>query len=847
MQIEQLLISSFPDCFSKTHRAAAQLELVLDWIKDGNTLDKNIIKIVEKIRACKSKTERVTLKKTLPAFTFSGTFNQRNNEGLQDYTGILCADIDGIELEYAQSLKLEMANDKNVLAAFISPSGGLKVLFFSTLGVQHHGLCFDIVKLHIKNRYNAVIDEACKDVVRLCYTSYDPTILVNFDAAPILINADHALKLVKGTKPPKATLEVHTNALPNPNKIINTIHKTVSKNVTAAPGTYNSYINLFAIEAKKHDLTVNECADGIAQMCGWPGANKEDLAIINSVYNNAKFEQGKYKKNTNNGAKVPGNIKAKTNSNATNESGNYDTSVMFWYLQETTNKNTGEVKEEYKYSYDAGIKFLENNGFYKYRMDNNGYRLVHVDKTRHIVEPINELRIKEFILDFLKTENTEEFNKVREMFRRGIKNYLSGSVLDGLSYHTAEFLRDDKHTSYVFFKNVFVRVTAGTTAALPYTQMQGYIWKKQIIDFDYTPTAEFAMCDYNVFVQRAITGFKPEADFLKECPEVELQKYNSVCTSIGYLLHSFKDPGNPKAIVAVDKKVRTGFGTANGGSGKSLFSKAIGQMLPMVILDGSNFKFDYEHAFQMVSIDTALINFNDVKPTFDFSRLFGMITEEITINPKGGTSYSLPFSESPKFYISTNYTLKGDGDSAKRRQQIMEFSNWYCDSRQPYDDFGRMFFLEWDNAEWNMFYNYMVSCVAQYLQEGLIHFPLENYELNKLYDSMGEDIVDYFNDNILLKIDTQREHNKHDIFMAVTSMPGKDKVKMASVTKYLKEWASVANLGYNLHKQGERDKRNNIDWCTFTKLDTFVEPGAAAETSVNDIEPAKVLTENDFM
>jgi hypothetical protein len=816
MQIETIKISAFQDCFSKEAKSNSSLAIILEWINDGNTLGKPVDKIVAKIRKAPSKTERATLKKTLPAFTFSGTFSKRSNDGLEAYSGILCADIDGIELEYATALKLDMHHDPHVLAAFLSPSGGLKVLFMcSTTDASQHGLFFNVVKAHCKKKYNVDIDEACKDVVRLCYASHDPELYVNLNATPIFTHT---------TAVPKATLKKPA-AIPTPppaeNNILEIINRTVCKNVAAETGTYNSYINLFAIEAKKHGLTVTECADGVAQYCGWPSANKEDMAIINSVYNNAKFTLGKYDtpKPKSNAPGVTEYPKKTINVNT-----KYDTSVLFWHLQETTNKNTGEVKEEYKYIYTAGIRFLENNGFFKYKMDDE-YRLVHVDKTLHIVEPIGELQIIEFVLDFLKSETTEEYNKVREMFIRGVKNYLSKSLLNGLSYHTAEFLRDDKHTSYVFFKNVFVRVTAGTTEALPYNKMQGYIWKKQIIDFDFTPTQDFALCDYNVFVQRAITGFKPVASFVDECPEIEMQKYNSVCTSIGYLLHSFKDPGNPKAIVAVDKKVRTGFGTANGGSGKSLFSKAIGQMLPMVILDGSNFKFDYEHAFQMVSIDTALINFNDVKPTFDFSRLFGMITEEITINPKTRTSYSLPFSESPKFYISTNYTLKGDGDSAKRRQQIMEFSNWYCDSRQPYDDFGRMFFLEWDNSEWNKFYNYMVSCVAHYLQDGLIHFPLENYELNKLYDTMGEDVVDYFNDSIAAKIDTQREHQKHDIFNTIVAMPGKDKVKMATITKWLKEWANVAHLGYNLHKMGERDKRNNIDWCTFTKLDTFVASG----------------------
>ena len=106
-----------------------------------------------------------------------------------------------------------------------------------------------------------------------------------------------------------------------------------------------------------------------------------------------------------------------------------------------------------------------------------------------------------------------------------------------------------------------------------------------------------------------MTGRK---DTLEGYDEIELKKYESVCSTVGYLLHSYKNPALTKAVLAVDRNKRMSSSESNGGTGKSLFSKAIGKMLNMTIIDGANFKFDYEFAFQQCNVDTALVNFNDV-------------------------------------------------------------------------------------------------------------------------------------------------------------------------------------------------------------------------------------------
>ena len=68
----------------------------------------------------------VSHKKDLPCFTPTGIFKKRNSQGIENYSGIICLDIDHIE--NPEKLKTLCKSIPWVWVAFITPSGkGLKV------------------------------------------------------------------------------------------------------------------------------------------------------------------------------------------------------------------------------------------------------------------------------------------------------------------------------------------------------------------------------------------------------------------------------------------------------------------------------------------------------------------------------------------------------------------------------------------------------------------------------------------------------------------------------------------------------------------------------------------------
>ena len=129
--------------------------------------------------AYRVQTERVrkdeSLKKQILAYvTPSGTFRSRGEKELIDYSGIICIDLDHIDI----TLKDTLAGDNflNPALIFVSPRGeGLKVFIDIEAGtVENHLKYYTALREYFSDIYQLKIDAACKDVPRACFLCHDP-------------------------------------------------------------------------------------------------------------------------------------------------------------------------------------------------------------------------------------------------------------------------------------------------------------------------------------------------------------------------------------------------------------------------------------------------------------------------------------------------------------------------------------------------------------------------------------------------------------------------------------------------------------------------------------------------
>jgi len=131
---------------------------------------------VERVRQSTDKNLRDKEKFWLPAITFTGNFLPiRANKNLNQSSGLICLDWDHV-LDPQFIKRYLFDNYPECLAAWISPSGnGAKALFRIPLvkNDAEFKLYYASLNLELPD-----IDDACKDISRLCFESYDPEMLI---------------------------------------------------------------------------------------------------------------------------------------------------------------------------------------------------------------------------------------------------------------------------------------------------------------------------------------------------------------------------------------------------------------------------------------------------------------------------------------------------------------------------------------------------------------------------------------------------------------------------------------------------------------------------------------------
>ena len=152
-------------------------------------------------------------KEKLPGILFSGSFSRRASDALEMHSGILCVDMDNCSAP--SELRAKLTNDPHVLAAFVSPTGsGVKALVRVKADASVHADNFAAARKHFGKTFGVSVDEACKDVSRLCFASYDPDAFIREEDAEILEPLPEA---EQQQPPPKPEPEAETyESLPRP-------------------------------------------------------------------------------------------------------------------------------------------------------------------------------------------------------------------------------------------------------------------------------------------------------------------------------------------------------------------------------------------------------------------------------------------------------------------------------------------------------------------------------------------------------------------------------------------------------------------------------------------------------
>jgi hypothetical protein len=690
---------------------------ILVRIKDGKTKD-----LVRKIRLEKDKETRNKLKQDLPAICFSGKFSKRDDGSLIKHSGLICLDFDNFP-SHAEMLakKEELSADQYTFSVFVSPSGnGLKVLVKIPDNPEKHKSFFNA----LENYYDCEqFDKTSKNISRVCYESFDPTIYVN-------LNSHEWNQIDEGEIDHVTREQRPTIPIDDEDEIINRLVKWWDGKYGFVAGARNNNLFILASAFNQYGVTKSEAMYRFMVFSSDDFNSKEIQTIIESAYKLTDQHATKYFEDTQRVSQVKlqlnKGVPKKDVRSQLKASGVEDGTIdsVLTKIEEEESKNIFWAKS------DKGVvslihydlkRFLEEHGYRKYVPEGNkGFIFVRINQ--NLIEMCTEDDMKDFVLNHILTnfQDLSVYNFFADKTRFFREDFLS--MLDSVSIY---FVEDTKDEAYLYYKNGVVKVTKDSKTLLNYEDLGGYIWADQVIqrDFIFCPSD---YCDYKQFI-RNIGGNDDK-------------RIASIESTMGFILHAFKNGGYCPAVIINDEVISE---NPEGGTGKGLFMNGIGRMKKAVTIDGKSFAFDKSFAYQLVTTDTQVLIFDDVRKNFDFERLFSVITEGITIERKNKDAIKIPFHKSPKVVITTNYAIQGKGNSFERRKWEMEFKQFYTKDFTPQDEFKRLLFNDWNVDDWCAFDNYMVKVLQGYLNTGLVKCEFINLKERKFRAETNSEFAEW--------------------------------------------------------------------------------------------------------
>ena len=460
---------------------------------------------------------------------------------------------------------------------------------------------------------------------------------------------------------------------------------------------------------------------------------------------------------------------------------------QYWEKKTGRDRN-GQDVNEFKFCYGNLFAFLKARGFGRRYIAPNSKKFEFVYVDGKIVDNTDNYAIRDYVIDFTKNVVDKVDNKeVLEMLYRGGKSYFGPEQLSYIDFPEITFQRQKKESMLLYFRETYWEINSEGTKEFPITNLNNHVWKdklnnvnarlmaKPMIDitrnnkgeFNIEITEEGSKCHFlnylwytsHFYWRKVINPYTREelpANMTPEENQEVVLHFLSKMTAMAYLVHKFRNKSCQRAVIAMDAK-NSEVGDSNGRTGKSLYGDAIRYITTLIKINGKAKNLEEDrYLYEEVSDKTDVLFFDDVRKDFNLETFFSIITGQLTLEKKFIGKITLSEQDTPKIFITTNHAIAGGTSSFKDRQFLLAFSDYYNEKWKPVDDFGLLFFDEWDEDQWNLFYNFVASCIHVYFKalklgwgvsgSGLIEPPMERLEHRRLRQEVSETFLSWADD-----------------------------------------------------------------------------------------------------
>lgn len=457
-------------------------------------------------------------------------------------------------------------------------------------------------------------------------------------------------------------------------------------------------------------------------------------------------------------------------------------SAQFW-----TEFTTKSGHKEYTLSLTSLNYFLELNGFYTLK-DESRKEPLYIRIDGIVVRPVTAKAIVGFLKQWMEQQGLPKALQDKVLRSHDLPTNSASTLRER---DDLDFRKGTATTQYFHFRNCWVEVTAVGIKTHRYSDpADHYVWEENIIQHDYRNVADMFTVttdEDGLFIVQLAEGAeqcnllrflvntcrlhwrKVDEGGLELTPEEQAEEHLSLASrmaNMGYLLTSNKSESEAWATICQDSTMAENVDECNGRSGKSFYYRAVTKMVKAFIIDAATTSFkDPRFIFDGVTPDTDLVLIDECPRKFNYNFIYGMVTGDFRVEEKNRHSYVIPFSQSPKFGLGTNFTLSRHDPSTEGRIWPQPFSDYYHvqtpqndyrETRSIRDDFGQnLMGTEYSEQDWQLDLALMTQCVRFYLSlkpgSRRIMPPLNRIERREQLAAVGKDFKqwadEFFADN----------------------------------------------------------------------------------------------------
>ncbi|MGM1429549.1 bifunctional DNA primase/polymerase [Sphingobacterium lactis] len=341
-----------------------------------------------------------------------------------------------------------------------------------------------------------------------------------------------------------------------------------------------------------------------------------------------------------------------------------------------------------------------------------------------INDPLNEIITS--LIDYVKEDDGDTYtsivNAIDEKFSTKAK-YIRERLPN---LDNSQLLADEVNASYICYSNCIIEVTSDGIKQHDYT----FLTEKGLYVLDKNVAKRSYYFD--------VAGSELFRDFLINA----LGFSNYVKKVLGYLAHKGKRENSTFLVVQTERVANTKDG---GGSGKNVTTGMLNHFNSIYEVDGSSAKVDA--TLTQGWSDEGIVVISDVKRNFPYAALKNAITNNMLCKRLYQNLTIIPFKESPKFIVSTNYSYDTGDGGLDRRIRPLEYTDFYSKQGGVDKYHGKLFPDDFTEEDWKGFDDVMIECLQTYFQANGVIEKIELSDTGKIKQmnsKYGEMVMDQF-------------------------------------------------------------------------------------------------------